>query len=182
MNAHIKALLIVIVFILIGVAGYFLFLKTSYHEVQTANTITRAESIVLPTKDFKLIDGKLFSIQIFKNKIVIMNFWASWCAPCVEEVPSLVELTKKNKDIVVLAISGDTKLDELLAFMKSFPDFNKAPFYQVWDNNSAFLKDFNIIKLPESYIFNRKGQMVKRISGTLNWNTPDSLEYFKSLE
>lgn len=76
MNAHIKALLIVIAFILIGVAGYFLFLKTSHHEVQTANTITRAESIVLPTKDFKLIDGKLFSIQILKNKIVIMNFWA----------------------------------------------------------------------------------------------------------
>lgn len=182
MSAHIKALLAVIVFIFIGFVGYSFFFKSAEPEVTTNHPTSKIEAIVLPQQDLTLVDGKKLSIQTFKNKIVIMNFWASWCAPCIEEVPSLVELSKKNKDIVVLAVSGDSKTEDLLAFMKSFPGFNQAPFFQVWDNNQEILKKYNISKLPESFIFNRKGEMVKRVSGTLNWNTPDSLEFFKSLE
>lgn len=182
MSAHIKALLVVLIFIFIGFVGYTTFFKSSESEVPVVHANAKSDVITLPQQELTLVDGKKLSLQSFKNKIVIMNFWASWCAPCIEEVPSLLELTKKNKDILVLAVSGDSKTEDLMAFMKSFPGFNKSPFYQVWDNNQEILKNYNIVKLPESFIFNRKGEMVKRVSGTLNWNTPDSLEFFKSLD
>lgn len=183
MKEHLKALFVVALFIGIGSLAYLYTSKPSNHDnVVSTGDKSPELKLQLPQKDLKLVDGKILKPSDIQNKIVIVNFWASWCAPCVEEVPSLIELTKKSKDLIVLAISGDSKQEELMAFMKSFPGFNKEPFYQVWDNNSDFLKDFNIVKLPESYIFNRKGEMVKRVSGTINWNTPDSEEYFKSLE
>lgn len=182
MKAHLKALSVVIVFLLIGFVCYYSFFRPQTGGEVVIEPTAQKESVVLPTKNLKLVEGTHLDFAKLKNKIVIMNFWASWCAPCIEEVPSLVELTKKNKDIVVLAISGDSKIEDLVAFMKSFPGFNQAPFFQVWDNNQEVLKNYNISKLPESFIFNRKGEMVKRVSGTLNWNTPDSLEFFKSLE
>lgn len=182
MKAHLKALSVVVLFCLIGFGGYNIFFKTqSSNEVSVQPQVQERVS-ELPSKSLKLIDGGSLAPAKLKNKIVIMNFWASWCAPCIEEVPSLIELTKKNKDIVVLAISGDSKTEDLQAFMKSFPGFNQEPFYQVWDNNADLLKNYSISKLPESFIFNRKGEMIKRVSGTLNWNTPDSIEFFKVVE
>ena len=51
----------------------------------------------------------------------------------------------------------------------------------MWDNNQKLLDKFKISKLPESYIFNRQGEMIKRVSGTINWDTSDVNEYFKGL-
>lgn len=162
--------------------GYYLFMRT---EKDVSMTSPNSESFhiqSLPQEKIKLMDGGGLSPSEFKGKIIIINFWASWCAPCIEEVPSLIELTKKNNRVIVLAVSGDKNKEDIRAFIKSFPEFNKEPFYQVWDDNEKWLKSFHIIKLPESFIFNSKGEMVKRISGTINWNTADSLSYFSSLD
>lgn len=181
MKAHFKALISVLVILVFGFGGFFFFKKAKAPESQSSSAIVNPQTLKLPSTDLLLVNNKTLSAAEFKNKIVIVNFWASWCAPCIEEVPSLIQLTKKNKQILILAISGDTNTEDIFAFMKSFPEFNKAPFYQVWGDNKKLLEQFNVVKLPESYIFNSKGEMVKRISGTINWDTPDSEEYFKSL-
>lgn len=187
MKAHVKSFLVVCCFILVGVFIYQFFSvnsadKNSSSNMQVGKTINNWSQLEVLLKDLKSLEGKAINQDVFKNKLVIVNFWASWCAPCIEEVPSLVSLTRKNDEIVILAISGDSQLDDVYAFLKSFPDFAKPPFVQVWAENKKWLELFSVIKLPESYIFNKQGEMVKRISGTINWNTPDSIEYFRSFK
>lgn len=182
MGAHLKAILSVVVVMLISFLGVYFYLGESKILQKETHKVNDEVSLTLPQEKIKLMDGGGLSPSEFKGKIIILNFWASWCSPCIEEVPSLIELTKKNNHVIVLAVSGDKNKEEIMAFIKSFPEFNKEPFYQVWDDNEKWLKSFHIIKLPESFIFNSKGEMVKRISGTINWNTADSLSYFSSLD
>lgn len=182
MRAHLKAVLSVLVVMLICFFGVYVYLGDSKIFQKETQKVNDSVSLTLPQEKINLMDGGELSPSDFKGKIIILNFWASWCAPCIEEVPSLIELTKKNNHVLVLAVSGDKNREDIKAFIKSFPEFNKVPFYQVWDDNEKWLKSFHIIKLPESFIFNSKGEMVKRISGTINWNTADSLSFFSSLE
>jgi hypothetical protein len=86
---------------------------------------------------------------------------------------------KADAGIVIIAVSGDQNKDDIKAFLKSFPGFNKPPIYVVQENAKVLMDHFKVDKLPESFIFNPKGEMVKKISGTINWHTPDSIEYFK---
>ncbi len=177
-----RAFLVVLLVCLAGFFCYrFFFVAGKIPENNTLIDVN-VHKFELPKKELRALDGRVLTSETFLNKIVILNFWASWCAPCIEEVPSLIELSKKNNRIVILAFSGDKTIKDINAFIKSFPGFNKIPIYQVWDDNEEWIRKFNIIKLPESYVFNSKGKMVKRISGTINWNTSDSLSYFNSLE
>ena len=135
----------------------------------------------LPNEDFLTLSGKKVNVKEFEGKVIIFNFWASWCTPCIEEVPSLVTLVKADSKIVIIAVSGDQIREDVLAFLKSFPGFNQPPVYVVLENAKLLMERFKVDKLPESFIFNPKGEMVKKISGTINWHTKESIEYFKSL-
>ncbi|MBL7545925.1 MAG: TlpA family protein disulfide reductase [Bdellovibrionaceae bacterium] len=179
MKTHLKALVVTILAFLLMVGGYKWI--SSRNSVSTETPVSNTTPMTMPDSDMTLLDGKKINIKFFTGKVVIFNFWASWCSPCIEEVPSLVSLVKADPNIVVVAVSGDQNKDDIYAFLKSFPDFNKAPIYVVQAEADALTKQFNVEKLPESYIFNTKGEMVKKITGTINWHTSDSLEYFKSL-
>ncbi|MCB0368940.1 MAG: TlpA family protein disulfide reductase [Bdellovibrionales bacterium] len=182
MKAHLKAIAAVIVIIIVVSISYSIYSQNKEVVIkQEVQSSAQQAQFKLPDSQIKLLNDKVFLAEEFKNKIVIVNFWASWCAPCVEEVPSLINLVSKHKDLIVLAVSGDSNAEDIFAFMKSFPDFNKKPIYQMWDNNQKLLDKFKISKLPESYIFNRQGEMIKRVSGTINWDTSDVNEYFKGL-
>ncbi len=179
MKTHLKALLITFLVFAAFVCAYYLF---SSGKPKTDAPIAKAASVLsLPQNDFVTLNDKTINLKEFAGKVIIFNFWASWCAPCIEEVPSLVTLVKADPNIVIIAVSGDEHKDDIEAFLKSFPDFNKSPIYVVQENAKAMMEYFNVERLPESFIFNDKGEMVKKITGTINWHTPDSIEYFKSL-
>ena len=176
MKTHVKALVITIgVFLaLVGIYNVFISKKQEPEKVKVAS-----EKLVLPEMELTSLDGKKVELKSFAGKVIIFNFWASWCTPCIEEVPSLVSLVKEDPNIVIIAVSGDQNKDDINAFLKSFPGFNKPPIYVVQENAKVLMDQFKVDKLPESFIFNPKGEMVKKISGTINWHTPDSIEYFK---
>ncbi|MBL7557201.1 MAG: TlpA family protein disulfide reductase [Bdellovibrionaceae bacterium] len=177
MKTHLKALAITISVLAVLIVIYFLFTPA---KPEVVSVVKVSESKVdLPQGSFKTLDGKKLNLQQFAGKIIIFNFWASWCAPCIEEVPSLVSLVKADPNIVIIAVSGDQNKDDIHAFLKSFPGFNKPPIYVVQENMKALMDHFKVDKLPESFIFSPKGEMVKKISGTINWHTPESIEYFK---
>lgn len=178
MNTHLKALIVTVLVFFILVGLYYSFAGNRQTPADQGKSPAESK-LILPTSDLTTLSHGKLNLQQFAGKVIIFNFWASWCAPCIEEVPSLITLVKADPNIVIIAVSGDQNKDDIHAFLKSFPGFNKPPIYVVQENMKELMDHFKVDKLPESFIFNPKGEMVKKISGTINWHTPESIEYFK---
>lgn len=117
-----------------------------------------------------------------KDKIVILNFWASWCEPCAEEFPSMVKLLKEfPQDLVILAISNDSSKSDIETFSKAFGLLGVDGMHLMWDRDLKAARAFQVGKLPESYIFARDGRLLRKIVGTRDWANDDARAYFKVL-
>lgn len=121
--------------------------------------------VVAEKVDFTLLDldGKSVSLSDFRGKWVIVNYWATWCPPCLEEIPDLVELYEENRDtIVVLGIDfEEVNKDYLKEFvdshMMSYPVMNAAP--------EPVTELGPVLGLPTSYIISPQGERVARQEG-----------------
>lgn len=180
MKTHIKALVITFS-LLLAMIGTYHYLSRNKTPEPLYTEASETSQLAVPDFDMVTLSGKTINVKHFTGKVIIFNFWASWCTPCIEEVPSLISLVKADPGVVIIAVSGDQNKDDIVAFLKSFPAFNKPPIYIVHENAKALMERFKVDKLPESFIFDPKGKMIKKISGTINWHTPESLEYFKSI-
>ena len=134
---------------------------------------------------FKLVDVKGNESnfhELPKNKIYIINFWATWCEPCAEEFPSMVKLVNAYKDhIEFIAISSDSSTEDIAVFAKAF-DLDSSPNIRLyWDEKQELMRLFKVGKLPESFIFDRNGRLLKKIVGTRNWAAEDAMMYFGQL-
>ncbi len=128
-----------------------------------------------PVKEFTSVSGETVRVDDFKGKLLIINFWASWCPPCVDEIPSLVKLREKYQDKMhVIAVSSDLSMDDIVAFKKSFPDFGEPNFTIVWDQSKALIQAFGIAKLPETIVIGPNGLAIKKIVGTIDWMSEDA--------
>lgn len=121
------------------------------------------------------------NIDIFKDRIIILNFWASWCESCVEEFPSLIKLLKRNKNIVLIAVS----LDDSQTLMKDFASKNNMlsvdNLFLKYDDDTL-RKYFSIIKIPETYIFSKNFKFEKKVVGSIDWSAEEIYKFFKDLE
>jgi len=117
------------------------------------------------------------------SKVIIIHFWASWCGPCVEEFPQLIEMVKTmNGDVVVYAISGDSVKSEIDVFLKSFPAAKELKhMHIVWDSEKKYIQGWQVNKLPESYIYDSNKKLAKRISGAVDWSSADAKEFISSI-
>lgn len=121
-------------------------------------------------------------LSSFENKVVILNFWASWCAPCIEEIPSFFKLIENFKGRVVLvAVSADENVEDLKAFLRSFPIDNKDNIYLVHDVGQKIMSKFGSEILPESFIIGKDQRLRKKVVGSINWYTKDSKAYIQEL-
>lgn len=117
-----------------------------------------------------------------KDKIVILNFWASWCEPCAEEFPSMLKLLNEFRpNIVILAVSNDSNKSDIETFSKAFTLYGVDSLHLLWDKDLKAAKAFQVGKLPESYIFGRDGKLLRKIVGTRDWANEDARMYFKML-
>ena len=115
-----------------------------------------------------------------KNVIVVLNFWASWCAPCLEEFPSLVAMKKKFRDdqMIVLGINADEErqLEKMAKIKRKY----KLNFPLIADSTGSHIENFMISELPTTLIFSR-GKMVKVTRGGQDFNSDESIEFFNQL-
>ena len=130
---------------------------------------------------FKSIDGEKWVLSSLKGKVVILSFWATWCEPCVEEFPSLMELLKVFSDkVVLLAVSRDEKKEDVVEFVKAFKGFQEN-LIVIMDEDKEWNRIFGVGRLPESFIFDAQGKLLKKIIGIQNWSSPMALKFFEDL-
>ena len=102
----------------------------------------------------------------------MINFWATWCAPCIEELPSLNELAKYYpKDLVILAVSNENT-DDIKNFLMAFSNFH-SNFIPANVGKDKMLATFSVRAFPETYILGKKGQFIEKIIGPQKWDSEE---------
>lgn len=130
--------------------------------------------------DFSVQDSdRKVSLDELHGKVVVLNFWATWCPPCIEEMPSLVEMQQRMKDkgITVLAVSVDVDEDAYRRFLKD----HKVDLLTVRDPSHKSSDLYGTFKYPETYIIDRGGVLRRKFIGAVDWNTPEIVEYLSKL-
>ncbi|HEV2201698.1 MAG TPA: TlpA disulfide reductase family protein [Bryobacteraceae bacterium] len=131
--------------------------------------------------DFRIVtdSGKTVTRADFGGKLLVLNFWASWCPPCVEETPSLNAFQKQlaPDGVVVLGVSIDA--NEKL--YHQFVDRYKIAFPTARDPDANISASYGTFQIPESYIIDRTGRVREKIISSTNWMDPDFLARVKSL-
>jgi len=133
-----------------------------------------------PAIDFPItLAGKSEHLADLKGKIVILNFWATWCPPCVEETPALNRLQKyvDARGGMVLGVSVD---DDANAYEKFLKDQSVVfPTYRDTTKKSA--ADYGTSMYPETYVIDRKGRIARKFVGPQQWDSPEMLAYFDAI-
>lgn len=123
--------------------------------------------------------GQPISRDSFGGKLLVLNFWATWCPPCVEETPSLNEFQRQLKDsgVVVLAIS----IDQNEAAYKRFIERNGLQFQVARDPEANISASYGTYKIPETYVINSRGEVLEKFIGEENWSDPRLIERIRKL-
>lgn len=127
---------------------------------------------------FIAMDGvQTIDLSQLRGHVVVVNFWATWCVPCIEEVPSLVELQRRMPQLTVVAISNDEDASVYHQFLLD----NRVNFLTVRDFSSRVPKLYGTIKIPESYVIDRNGILRRKFVSAQNWTSPEILDYLSKL-
>lgn len=118
------------------------------------------------------------SLKQYRGKIVVLNFWASWCPPCTEEFPSLMQLQKDMPNIVVLAVSFDT---DTQAYSQYLADNHITGITTIVDPSQHANLAFGTTRPPETYIIDRRGIIRRKVIGPEDWTNPEILNYLRNL-
>ncbi|MBV9574201.1 MAG: TlpA family protein disulfide reductase [Acidobacteriales bacterium] len=130
--------------------------------------------------DFSIADGdRNVSLRDFRGKVVVLNFWATWCPPCIEEMPSLVEMQQrmKNRDVTVFAVSVDADETAYRRFLK----VNNVNLFTLRDSSQKSNSLYGTFKFPETYIIDRNGIVRRKFIGAVNWNQPEIIDFLSKL-
>jgi peroxiredoxin len=134
-----------------------------------------------PAPEFSFVlDGKPAKLADLRGRVIVLNFWATWCPPCVEEMPSLNRLHAQLAPIngMVLGVSVDKDAGDYERFLRDhgiqFPNHRDAAATVAAAYGSAMY--------PETYIIGPDGKIARKIIGPQNWNSPEWLAYIKTLK
>ena len=124
-------------------------------------------------------NGTTVSANSFGGRLLVLNFWATWCAPCIEELPSLDQFQRQfaNSGVVVLGVSVDK--DEKV--YKRFLSRVHVAFLTARDPDNKINSEYGTFRFPETYIINRDGKVLSKIISATNWTDDRMVNYVKSL-
>ena len=107
--------------------------------------------------------------RIRSSKKTVIHLWASWCGPCVGEVPELIEFSKKNQDVTFIIVSLDDYQEDIEKFMKSFPEFNSQQYLRVWDRDKQISRYLDADRLPMSVIIQSNRSEPQLLKAVVDW-------------
>lgn len=132
-----------------------------------------------PASDFTLKDlsGRKVRLSQLRGKTVFLNFWASWCPPCVEELPSIVALKQhfEGRPFEVLAVSED----DTVADVRRFFGARLPPFPVLMDEGQRVTRAWGTFKFPETYVVDPRGRVIAKFIGGREWSSPEAIAYFE---
>jgi cytochrome c biogenesis protein CcmG, thiol:disulfide interchange protein DsbE len=128
--------------------------------------------------DFTVVDGsRTVRLADYRGKIVLVNFWATWCAPCIEELPSLQALQKEMPQMVVLAVSIDDDPDAYRRFLAD----HQVTLLTVNDPEQHANNSFGTHMFPETYVVDRDGHIRRKFISAQDWTNPEIVNYLRHL-
>ena len=132
-----------------------------------------------PNFTFPNLDGNKVSLTDYRGKVVLLNIWATWCAPCVAEMPSMQKLYQELKDegFLILAVSLDESGVEVV---KPFVEKHKLDFPVLLDTKGEIKSLYQITGIPESFVIDKSGALVEKIVGPRDWATSGAIRYFRN--
>jgi cytochrome c biogenesis protein CcmG/thiol:disulfide interchange protein DsbE len=142
----------------------------------------------VPQVRFETLDGKVFDLSQFKGRPIILNFWASWCPPCVAEFPSLVKLVTQAKGkFVLVAVSNDKDPKDVEKFLQKFPQLRStldqsSDIHIVIDRDGkSAATNFAVMRLPETFVINKGYLITRKFVGLVDWFSPQLVAYFDAV-
>lgn len=129
--------------------------------------------------DFTVKDSdRTVSLHDYRGKVVVLNFWSAHCAPCIAEMPSLVQLQKRMGDkITVVGVAVDTTPEEYHSFLRK----HGIDFLTVLDSEKSSYNLYGATGYPETTIIDRNGIALRKFVFAVNWTSPDIVEYLQKL-
>lgn len=131
-------------------------------------------------KDFSVSDSdRSVALGQFRGQVLILNFWATWCMPCNEELPSLMDMQERmrSRGVVVLGVSIDVDNDAYHRFLK----VRNVNFLTVRDPDQRVAAMYGTSGWPETYIIDRQSVMRRKIVGPINWDSPEITQFLAKL-
>ena len=118
--------------------------------------------------------GGTYTVDDFRGKVVLVNFWATWCGPCIREMPSLLRLQQalKDEDFVLIALSEDRRGWPLIKPFLARLGLSELTVFH--DATGLTMRSFGVKGLPTSILFDRDGNEVGQLRGHAEWDTPEA--------
>ncbi|WP_348270827.1 TlpA family protein disulfide reductase [Terriglobus roseus] len=136
------------------------------------------QQIAETAPDFTIQDGsQSVRLSQFRGKVVVLNFWATWCAPCIDELPSLQALQRARPDVQVLAVSID---DDPAAYAKFLKQYDMSILSIRTGMEGANLK-YGSVRPPETFLIDRGGMIRRKFIGPQQWTNPEILGYLQKI-
>ena len=172
---------------LLSLKLFLLFIFLSFSSITSADQIPDIKNLKIH-KDPKKVTNIVFrnsedlmvSLEDFDNKLVIINFWATWCAPCREEMPSLdiLQSNGKIKNLIILPINvGKENIDKAKKFFKDLEIKNLQLYY---DDSVKLANNFSLIGLPTTILINKNGEEFARILGSIDFEDKKFIDWLST--
>lgn len=143
-------------------------------------TGSRPPHVGSAAKDFSVQDSDhQVSLNQFRGQLVILNFWATWCPPCEQELPSMIDMQNRmrGRGVVVLGVSIDVDEDTYHRFLKQ----RNVNFVTVRDPERKVADMYGTFGWPESYVIDRQGVLRRKVVGPINWDSPEVMQFLSKL-
>ena len=127
---------------------------------------------------FVMSDGtRTVDLSKLRGRVVLLNLWATWCAPCIEELPSLLALQKKMPDVAVVAVSMDQDPDVYRKFLVD----HHVDLLTVRDEEMKVNALYGTVQIPETYVIDRQGVLRRKFVGAQDWTKPEIMDFLRKM-
>jgi cytochrome c biogenesis protein CcmG, thiol:disulfide interchange protein DsbE len=122
---------------------------------------------------FTIHDGaQTISLSQYRGQVVLINFWASWCPPCIDELPSLLAIHRRLPQLAIVAVSIDADRQAYENFLAAY----HIDFPTIRDPSQTVMHRYGTIQIPESYLIDRNGRILRKYVSAQDWTSPEIVD------
>jgi cytochrome c biogenesis protein CcmG, thiol:disulfide interchange protein DsbE len=134
--------------------------------------------LLKPAPEFTVNDGqRTVDLGKYRGRVVVLNFWATWCAPCIEELPSLEAMQAQVPEVQLIGVATDEDSGAYWNFLKQRP----VRFLSVLDSAQKSNALYGSYRFPETYVIDKQGVVRRKFIGPQEWTSPEIEDYLKKL-